>query len=109
VPETISHLDLRDLLASGIALDLPDENRLALGVLKKESPFVGQPLKTAFSEIEDGNLEIIAIFRQGHTLLPNPDLLLKPEDRILVITREETWKQLDAHLMPIVAPATITY
>jgi CIC family chloride channel protein len=98
VPETVSHLDLRALLASGIALDLPDGKRLALGVLKKKSPYVGKSVQENFPVADQEDLEIVAVFREGHTLLPHSDLVLKPEDRLLVIAKEEVWKRLESHL-----------
>jgi CIC family chloride channel protein len=101
VPESVSHLDLRALLASGIALDLPDGRRLALGILKKKSPYVGKSVQENFPVADQEDLEIVAVFREGHTLLPHSDLVLKAEDRLLVLTTEESWKRLESHLAPL--------
>jgi len=97
-PDTVSHLDLRALLASGIALDLPDGSRLALGILKKKSPYVGKSIQESFPLDEQEDVEVVAVFRQGHTLLPHSGLILEPEDRLLVLTTEEVWKRLESHL-----------
>ena len=40
VPATFSHVDVRELLASGIPVDLPDGKRLVIGILKSGSPYV---------------------------------------------------------------------
>ncbi|MCG6980932.1 MAG: hypothetical protein LJE88_05950, partial [Deltaproteobacteria bacterium] len=101
VPETVSHLDLRALLASGIALDLPDGKRLALGILKKKSPYVGKSVQENFPIADQEDLEIVAVFREGHTLLPRSDLVLKAEDRLLVLAKEESWKGLESHFAPL--------
>ncbi len=101
VPDTMSHLDLRALLASGIALDLPDGRRLALGILKPQSPYVGKSIQEAFPLDGQEDLEIVAVFRQGHTLLPHSGLVLKAADRLLVLTTEELWKRLESHLAPL--------
>ena len=54
-------------------------------------------------------LEIVAVFRQGRTLLPHAGLLLKPEDRLLVITTEELWKRFESHLAPLaMGPVKLT-
>ena len=98
VPDTVSHLDLRALLASGIPVDLPDGKRLALGVLKPQSPYVGTSIQESFPLDDQEDLEIVAVFRQGHTLLPHSGLVLKGEDRLLVLTTEEVWKRLESHL-----------
>ena len=101
VPDTVSHLDLRALLASGIPLDLPDGKRLALGILKPQSPYVGTSIQESFPLDDQEDLEIVAAFRQGHTLLPHSGLILKAEDRLLVLTTEEVWKRLESHLAPL--------
>jgi len=101
VPDTVSHLDLRALLASGIALDLPDGRRLALGILKPQSPYVGKSIQESFPLDDQEVLEVVAIFRQGHTLLPHSGLVLKAADRLLVLTTEEVWKRLESHLAPL--------
>jgi CIC family chloride channel protein len=98
VPETVSHLDLRALLASGIALDLPDGKRLALGSLKKKNPYVGKTIEDSFPLAEQEDLDVVAVFRQGHTLLPHSGLLLKPEDRLLVLTTPEAWRKLEPQM-----------
>ncbi|MCG6917940.1 MAG: chloride channel protein, partial [Deltaproteobacteria bacterium] len=102
VPATVSHMDLRVLLASGISLDLPDGKKLALGSLKKKSPYVGRSVEENFPQTAKEDFEVVAVFRQGHTLLPHSGLILKPEDRLLVITTEEVWKKLEFHLAPLV-------
>jgi CIC family chloride channel protein len=109
VPDTVSHLDLRALLASGISLDLPDGKKLALGSLKKECPYVGKAIQESFPLAEQEGFEVVAVFRQGHTLLPHSGLVLKPEDRLLVITTEEVWGRLESHLAPLaMSPVKLT-
>jgi hypothetical protein len=109
VPDTFSHLDLRALLASGISLDLSDDKRLALGSLKKKSPYVGKSVQENFLVADQESFEIVAVFRQGHTLLPHSGLLLKPEDRLLVITTEEVWKRFESDLAPLaMSPVKLT-
>jgi CIC family chloride channel protein len=101
MPQSVSHLDLRALLASGIPVDLPDGKRLALGVLKPQSPYVGTSIQESFPLDDQEDLEIVAVFRQGHTLLPHSGLVLKAADRLLVLTTEEVWKGLESHLAPL--------
>jgi len=98
VPDTVSHLDLRALLASGISLDLPDGKRLALGSLKKKSPYVGKAIQESFPVDDQEDLEVVAVFRQGHTLLPHSGLVLKAADRLLVLTTLDAWRELEPQL-----------
>lgn len=98
VPPTCSHLDLRALLASGIPVDLPDGKRLALGALKPKSPYVGRSIQESFPVNGQGGLVVVAVFRQGQTLLPHSDLILQGEDQLLVFSLPEGWSQLEPHL-----------
>jgi CIC family chloride channel protein len=98
VPATVSHLDLRLLLASGIPVDLPGNKQLIIGVLKGDSSFAGKPVRVFFDQITRDEIELVSIFRAGKTLLPLDDLELKPGDRLLVIASPIGRKQLDGNL-----------
>ena len=97
IPETVSHLDLRTLLASGIPIDLPDSKRLVIGVLKADSPCVNKLIKECFPIREREDLDLVAIFRDGHTVLPHPEQMLRSGDRILVIASFEGWELNKQH------------
>jgi CIC family chloride channel protein len=97
VPKTVNHLDLRTLLASGIPIDLPDDQNLLIGVLKPDSPYAGQRMGSKFFHVNHESMEIAAIFRDGHTLLPYPDVVLKPRDRLLIITSPQAWNHQKQH------------
>jgi CIC family chloride channel protein len=97
VPETVSHLDLRTLLASGIPIDLPDSKRLVIGVLKPDSPCVNQLIRDCFPIREREDLDLVAIFRNGHTVLPHPHQVLRAGDRILVIASSVGWELNKQH------------
>ncbi|MEJ2261838.1 MAG: chloride channel protein [Anaerolineales bacterium] len=97
VPKTVSHLDLRTLLASGIPVDLPDNKRLLIGVLKPESAYVAKPIRVNFSLDDQDDLELVAVFRDGHTFLPHPEVKLQAGDRLLLITTPQAWNQRKGH------------
>jgi CIC family chloride channel protein len=101
VPATITHLDLRLLLASGIPVDVPGNKQLIIGVLRADSPYVGQPIQTYFSLNRRDEVEIIAIFRRGHTHVPHAHLVLLAEDRLLAIASPLGKEQLAQHLAPL--------
>ncbi len=103
VSDTISHVDLRALLTSGIPVDLPDGKQVVIGVLKAESPYVGQPIQSNHSaDSPDDDMEVVAVFRQGRTLLPNsdPNTKFQAGDQLLVITSPQAREQLAQHLDP---------
>jgi CIC family chloride channel protein len=100
MPPSCTHLDLRSLLASGIPVDLPDGKRLVIGILKPNSTFVGKLVREIFPVGEKEELEVIAIFRQGHTLLPHAAVVLEAEDRLLAIATPVAWEKLKEHFSP---------
>jgi len=98
-PNKVCHLDLMQLLKSGMAVDLSEERRLIIGTLRPESPWVGKPVQWGK---EPGNeVEIIAILRGGQMLLPHPDTLLQAKDRILAIISPQAKDRLERHLAPL--------
>jgi CIC family chloride channel protein len=101
VPSTCSHLDLRALLASGIPVDLPDGKRLAIGILKRKSPYVGKLVMESFPLDGHQQLQVVALFRQGHMLLPHSRLTFHDGDRLLVVTTPEAWDRLSQHFTPL--------
>jgi CIC family chloride channel protein len=101
VPKTVSHLDLRTLLASGIPVDLPDNKRLLIGVLKPESTYVAKPIRVNFSLDDQDELELVAVFRDGHTFLPHPEVELQAGDRLLLITTPQAWNQRKGHFTSV--------
>lgn len=101
VPDTVSHLDLRTLIASGIPIDLPDNKRLVIGVLKQDSPCSGSLIRDCFPISEREDLDLIAIIRGEHTILPHPSQALQPGDRVLAITTPAGWNLNKGHFTPL--------
>jgi CIC family chloride channel protein len=101
VPATVTHLDLRMLLASGIPVDVPGNKQLIIGVLRADSLYVGKPIQMYFSLNKRDEVEIVSVFRRGHTLLPRADLVLRAGDRLLAIASPEGREQLAQHLTPL--------
>ncbi len=98
IPETISHLDLRSLLASGLPVDLPDGKQMILWTVAPKSLYVGKPILEVLPVTDPDELEIVAVFRLGHTLLPHGGLELQAGDQVLVIASPQAWGQLMAKL-----------
>jgi CIC family chloride channel protein len=97
---TIGHVEIQELVTSGIAINLSDGKELTIGELKPGSPAIGKPIKeNILAEFED--MEMVAILRGKEVLLPHPEIVLQAHDRLMVITSIETWNSLREHLSPL--------
>lgn len=105
-PPSITHLHLRTLLASGIPVDLPDHQQLAIGILHRDSPLVKKSIEEASDELK--GVDLIAVFRRGQIHLPGAELVLRAKDRLLGIVSPEGKEQLDRHVDPLSRGQVIT-
>ena len=94
---------LKGLLASGIPVNLPGGKQLLLGVIRKESPFAGKEISSPSPPDLEGQVEILAAFREGKTYMPDTDFSLQPGDQMLVVisegARDQLMKQLFAPIL----------
>ncbi len=88
-------LELISLLTSGIPVSLPDREQLKIGVLRSDSPWVGQPVPST------KNVEFILVLRGSRTFFPNPDLKLAAGDQLVAIAPQAEWAGLQEHLDPV--------
>jgi CIC family chloride channel protein len=101
LPRTFSHLNLYSILTSGIPVHLPDGKQLTVGVLKPESSWVGKTFETGILSEVGEEMEIIAIFRNGHLIFPHPDTVLESGEQVLIVATNEAVKWLVEHISPI--------
>jgi chloride channel protein, CIC family len=100
LPPNLSHLDLADLLRSGMALDLSGGLQLVGGALRTDSPWAGKEVRSRRLEGALVATRIVALLR-GRSVLPvRADTVLLPGDRILVATPAEARPAVEAQLVP---------
>ena len=97
VPENISHLNLRTVLDTGIPIDLPDNRRLLVAVIKKGSSYIGRLAEVCFPPDHDNETDLVAVFRGLKLLFPESNLRIRADDRLLLITSLEAWEQHKKH------------
>jgi CIC family chloride channel protein len=90
-------VNLENLLATGLPIDLEDDKQLRLGRLVEDSPLDGQKVRDLLevlpADLKD-DVRVSAIFRGRHTLIPYGDLTFKPGDRVLFIATPQAWEPL---------------
>jgi CIC family chloride channel protein len=96
-PSDLGELDLLSLLKSGVAVELPGDRRLMIGILRKGSAFAGHALSERGFE---PNSTIIGLIRDEHMRVPRGDTVLEPGDRLIVLTNSEGLRRLGEHLDP---------
>jgi CIC family chloride channel protein len=96
---------LKGLLASGIPVTLPDGKQLLLGVVRPGSPLVGMTIAGGGGYPPDleGQVEILAAFREGRTYLPHSDFVLQGGDQMLVVVSPSARDRLSKHFAPILS------
>jgi CIC family chloride channel protein len=99
IPESVGRVDLLSFLRSGIPVELADNRRLLIGVLRKKSSIAEKTLKDAREDLGVNTL-IIAIIRDEHMMVPRGDTALKAGDRMILLTTAEGMEKLKADVDP---------
>ena len=105
--DKLGHLDLLRLLRSKVGFDLPGGRVLTMGILKPDSTFVGKSIRNLYQGLDDCEFEIVAIRRREHVLLPHPDTILEPNDRIISIEAAHSCDELRQHIDPLPPPESM--
>ena len=95
-PGDVGQVDFLSLLRSGIPVELPGGRRLVIGVVRQDSPWRNRTLADAGALDED--TRVFAIIRGEHMMVPRPDTVVQPGDRILLVTTMDRMERLKEHL-----------
>ena len=97
---SVGEIDLVSLLRSGIPVELSEDRRLVVGVLKPDSPYVGTTVGASGRRLDGGNANIIAILRGEHMSVPNARTPLQAGDRLVVVASVAGVERLRRDLEP---------
>jgi CIC family chloride channel protein len=92
--------ELVSLLRSGAAVDLPGDRRLAVGVLRADSPFVGRTVAESAAQLEAEGMTVVSLIRGEHMLAPRPDLTFTKGDRLILVAKSGDLARAWAHVSP---------
>jgi chloride channel protein, CIC family len=103
VPESerLAHLNVMSLLRSGVSVDLPEGRQIRGCEVGPLSRYIGQQVRKCSEEAGEENVDIVVIMRNQDVLLPNPESILKPGDRMLAVVSPEGRGWLDEHFAPL--------
>ena len=85
IPPDVPHIDLRNLLLTGVPIDLPENHQMLIVTVQPDSPSVNKTIHELFPPDTKDEVEIIAGFKKDHFLFPHSDTKLNSGDRILAI------------------------
>jgi Trk K+ transport system NAD-binding subunit len=105
LPGEVNHLQLAKLLEQGVALDLPDGQRMTAGVLRPGSDWVGHTAAERPESEATAQSRIVAVLRGGSSLMAGPRVILQPGDRLLMVVEDGAETTLGDHLGPVKAGA----
>ncbi|MDE3153848.1 MAG: chloride channel protein [Acidobacteriota bacterium] len=98
LPASLDPVNLRDILAAGLPVDLPDGRQFVLGAVPPGSPLLGRPADRAFEEVPESS--VAAAFRAGQTLLAHGGVTLRAGDRLLVLAPAALCDRIRRRLAP---------
>jgi CIC family chloride channel protein len=92
--------ELVSLLRSGAAVDLPGHRRLAVGVLRADSPFVARTVAESSAQLEAEGITVVSLIRGEHMLAPRPDLTFIAGDRLILVAGAGDLARTWTHVAP---------
>jgi chloride channel protein, CIC family len=95
----MGHLNVMTLLRSGVSVDLPEGKQILAFEVRQGSNYIGCQIQQCSKEAGATNVEIVVILRGQDVLLPNPETVFKPGDRLLVIASPQGRGWLDKHFL----------
>lgn len=85
-------LQLISLLTSGVPVTLPDDEQIDIGVLRRDSTWIGQAMPS------QRGVEFILVLRGNRVLFPHPDLKLQAGDQMVAVAAQAEWAGLREQL-----------
>ena len=96
--DQLGEIDLVTLLRSGIPVELADNHRLFVGVLRKDSTAAGTTVAQSGRALGGEGTNILGILRGNHMIAPRPDVVFTIGDRLIVLAHADHMAALRAHL-----------
>lgn len=92
VPDTISHVDLRTLLDTGLPIDLPGNRRLLIDTIKEDSACIGKRSLECCPNDRREEVDLVVVFRGKQMIFPHEGTRFQVGDRLLLIASYDDWQ-----------------
>jgi CIC family chloride channel protein len=99
--DKMGHLNLLRLLRSNVRFDLPGGRQLQLCSLLPQSRFIGSSVAQFYKDLDRTDVEIVALVRRKHVVLPHPDTVLNENDHLMFISTEASRTVLGSDIAPL--------
>jgi CIC family chloride channel protein len=96
----VGELDLVALLRAGIPVELADDRRLFVGVVRADSQFAGTRISESGRKLGGPDTNIIALLRGEHMVSPRADTSIEAGDRLIVVSNASALARLRQELDP---------
>ncbi len=90
-------VNLEALLTSGIPVKMADGKQLVGAQVLPESDLVGSRVADCIPPEESNELQVVAVVREGHLLIPSTDFTFQPGDKLRMIVSEAGKARLAGH------------
>jgi hypothetical protein len=95
---SVGEFDLVSVLRSGIPVELTEDRRLVIGVLRPDSPYVGTTVAASGRQLGGGDANLVAILRGEHVIMPNATTELQAGDTLMVVVSLSAAEHLNRDL-----------
>ncbi len=99
-PSAVRHLDISSLLESETPVEIVGGEQLFLGTLSPVSPCVGTTIADGCIGRNIEGWEIVSVFRGEEMIVPHDELVLEPEDQILLVCNKEALASIRNNIAP---------
>ena len=99
-PGDVGHLELLQLIQSGVPIDLSNGKNFLFGEIHENSPLLGKRLNSSDASILRNKAEVVALLRDGDIYIPNGETKFQNNDQLLIVAEREQTESINKLLAP---------
>lgn len=96
IPDSVTNLDLVSMFRSKLPIGIPEGKRMSVIKVSENASYVHQLFhKSHFTTINEDELEIIAMIRNGKPFIPTRETHMRPEDILILLTDKNQFEKMN--------------